>query len=164
MQTKHPCVFVHIWTDGEVGVPWNKFKPSIQYFTDHSKAYIYMCVSTVVYHMSYTWADLRMAVHIFFRILLIMKKKLVLTLDEQESYLWTRPLRHSLSLVNTLFSKLKCLLCSYASRGRAPTPRSIYTAAHTVRCGKDWILRNVCMWYLNNWPTWPCVRLNTSRP
>ena len=45
---------------------------------------------------------------------------------------------------------LKSQFCNY-SKGRAP--RSIYTAAHVVRCGKDCILRNVRMWYLDNWST-----------
>ena len=80
-----------------------------------------------------------------------MLKKLLLTLNEQAICLLTRPLRHLLSLVLTLFSKLKRLLCSPASKGRAP--RSIYTAAHAVRCGKDSILRKVCMWYLKHWST-----------
>ena len=30
MQTKHQCV--HIWTKGEVGAPWNRFKPSSKIF------------------------------------------------------------------------------------------------------------------------------------
>ena len=28
MQTKHLCVFIHIWTKGEVGAPLNRFKLS----------------------------------------------------------------------------------------------------------------------------------------
>ena len=28
MQTEHQCVLIHIWTKGEVVVPWNRFKPS----------------------------------------------------------------------------------------------------------------------------------------
>ena len=28
MQTKHPCVLIHIWTKGEVSAPWNWLKPS----------------------------------------------------------------------------------------------------------------------------------------
>ena len=30
--TKHLCVFIHIWTKGEVGAPWNRFKPSRKIF------------------------------------------------------------------------------------------------------------------------------------
>ena len=32
MQTKHLCVMIHIWTKGEVGAPWNWFKPSGKIF------------------------------------------------------------------------------------------------------------------------------------
>ena len=32
MQTKHLCVLIHIWTKGEVGAQWNRFKPSVKYF------------------------------------------------------------------------------------------------------------------------------------
>ena len=32
MQTKHLCVLIHIWTKGEVGAPWNQFKPSSKIF------------------------------------------------------------------------------------------------------------------------------------
>ena len=32
MQTKHICVFIHIGTKGEVGTPWNWFKPSSKIF------------------------------------------------------------------------------------------------------------------------------------
>ena len=32
MQTKHLCVLIHIWTKSEVGVPWNRFKPSSKIF------------------------------------------------------------------------------------------------------------------------------------
>ena len=32
MQTKHLCVLIHIWTNGEVGAPLNRFKPSSKIF------------------------------------------------------------------------------------------------------------------------------------
>ena len=32
MQTKHPCVLIHIWTKGEVSAPLNRFKPSSNIF------------------------------------------------------------------------------------------------------------------------------------
>ena len=32
MQTKYLCVLIHIWTKGEVGAPWNRFKPSSKIF------------------------------------------------------------------------------------------------------------------------------------
>ena len=38
MQTKYLCVLIHISTKDEVGAPLNRFKPSIKYFTDRSKA------------------------------------------------------------------------------------------------------------------------------
>ena len=36
------CVLIHIWTEGEVGAPWNGFKPSSKiFFTDPSKALLF---------------------------------------------------------------------------------------------------------------------------
>ena len=32
MQTKYLCVLIHIWIKGEVGLPWNRFKPSSKIF------------------------------------------------------------------------------------------------------------------------------------
>ena len=32
MQTKYPCVFIHIWIKNEVGAPLNRFKPSSKIF------------------------------------------------------------------------------------------------------------------------------------
>ena len=32
MQTKHLCVLIHIWTQGEVGEPWKWLKPSSKIF------------------------------------------------------------------------------------------------------------------------------------
>ena len=32
MQTKHLCVLIHIWIKGEVGAPWNRFKPSCKIY------------------------------------------------------------------------------------------------------------------------------------
>ena len=32
MQTKYLCVLIHIWIKGEVGAPWNRFKPSSKIF------------------------------------------------------------------------------------------------------------------------------------
>ena len=32
MQTKHLCVLIHILTKGEVGAPFNRFKPSSKIF------------------------------------------------------------------------------------------------------------------------------------
>ena len=32
MQTKHICVLIHIWTNGEVGAPLNRFQPSSNLF------------------------------------------------------------------------------------------------------------------------------------
>ena len=32
MQTKYICVLIHIWIKGEVGAPWNRFKPSSTIF------------------------------------------------------------------------------------------------------------------------------------
>ena len=32
MQTKYLCVLIHIWIKGEVGTPWNRFKPSSKIF------------------------------------------------------------------------------------------------------------------------------------
>ena len=32
MQTKYLCVLIHIWIKGEVGAPWNRFKPSSNIF------------------------------------------------------------------------------------------------------------------------------------
>ena len=55
MQTKHLCVLIHIWSKGEVGAPWNRFKPTsyILYwpfqgsasFVDHL---CYLCLVFVV--------------------------------------------------------------------------------------------------------------------
>ena len=41
MQTEHLCVWIHIWTKGEVGAPLNQFKPSSKIFTDRSNAEIF---------------------------------------------------------------------------------------------------------------------------
>ena len=38
MQTKHRFGLIHIWTKGEVGAPWNRFKPLVKLVTDRSKA------------------------------------------------------------------------------------------------------------------------------
>ena len=32
MQTKYLCFLIHIWIKGEVGAPWNRFKPSCKIF------------------------------------------------------------------------------------------------------------------------------------
>ena len=32
MHTKYLCVLIHIWIKGEVGAPWNRFKPSSKIF------------------------------------------------------------------------------------------------------------------------------------
>ena len=32
MQTKYLCVLIHIWIKGEVGAPWNRFKPASKIF------------------------------------------------------------------------------------------------------------------------------------
>ena len=47
MQTKYLCVLIHIWIKGEVGAPWNRFKPSIKYFTDRSKAVLLLWIINV---------------------------------------------------------------------------------------------------------------------
>ena len=41
MQTKHPCVLIHIWTKGGVGAPWNWFKPPSKQFCWPFKGGIY---------------------------------------------------------------------------------------------------------------------------
>ena len=32
MQTKDLCVLIHTWTNGEVGAPFNQFRPPVKYF------------------------------------------------------------------------------------------------------------------------------------
>ena len=49
MRTKHLCVLIHIWTKGEVGAPWNRFKPySKILFTDRSKAVLLLWIIYVI--------------------------------------------------------------------------------------------------------------------
>ena len=38
------CVLIHIWTKGEVGAPWNLFKPSSKIFTDRFKPVLLLLI------------------------------------------------------------------------------------------------------------------------
>ena len=49
MQTKHLCVLIHIWTKGEVGAPWNRFKPSSKIFLLTVPRLYFFCGSFVLF-------------------------------------------------------------------------------------------------------------------
>ena len=49
MQSKHLIGLLHIWTKGQVGVPWNRFKPSSEiFFTDSSKVVLLLWIIYVI--------------------------------------------------------------------------------------------------------------------
>ena len=48
MPTKHLCVVIHIWTKGEAGALWIRFKPSSKNFTDRSKAVLLLWIIYVI--------------------------------------------------------------------------------------------------------------------
>ena len=49
MQTKHPCVLIHIWPKGEVGALWNRFKPSSKIFVLTVPKRYFFCGSLVLF-------------------------------------------------------------------------------------------------------------------
>ena len=49
MQIKHLCVLIHIWTKGEVGAPWNEFKPSSKIFLLNAPRRYFSCGSFVLF-------------------------------------------------------------------------------------------------------------------
>ena len=49
MQTKHLCVLIHIITKGEVGAPWNRFKPSSKIFLLTVSRQYFFCGSFVIF-------------------------------------------------------------------------------------------------------------------
>ena len=60
MQTKHLCVLIHIWTKGEVGTPWNQFKPSSKMFY-----WPFQGLTSFVDHLCYLWLVFVMLLHLF---------------------------------------------------------------------------------------------------
>ena len=53
MQTKHLCVLIHIWTMGEVGAQWNRFKPCSKIFFLTILIRCFLCGSFMVYLSCY---------------------------------------------------------------------------------------------------------------
>ena len=52
MQTKHLCFLIHIWTKGEVGAPWNQFKPSSKIFFQGCASFVdHLCYFCLVFIM-----------------------------------------------------------------------------------------------------------------
>ena len=49
MQTKHLSILIHIWTKGEVGAPWNLFKPSSKTFLLTVPRRCFFCGSFVLF-------------------------------------------------------------------------------------------------------------------
>ena len=49
MQTKHICDLIHIWTKGEVGASWNRFKPFSKIFLLTVPMRYYFCGSFVLF-------------------------------------------------------------------------------------------------------------------
>ena len=64
MQTKHLCVLIHIWTKGEVGAPWNRFKPSNNIFLLTDPRRCFFCGSFMLF-LSCFW-------YVFERVCLLM--------------------------------------------------------------------------------------------
>ena len=49
MQTKHLNILIHIWTKGEVGALWNRFKPSSKKFTDRPKVVLLLWIINMLF-------------------------------------------------------------------------------------------------------------------
>ena len=56
MQTKHLCVLVHIWTNGEVVAPLNRFKPSSKIFLWTVPRRCFFCGSFVLFLSCFCYA------------------------------------------------------------------------------------------------------------
>ena len=54
MQTKHLCVFIHIWTKGEVGTLKPVSSPSVKYFTDRSKAVLLLWIICIFWVLCFS--------------------------------------------------------------------------------------------------------------
>ena len=59
MQTKHLCVLIHIWTKGEVGRPWNQFKPSSKIFLLTIPRQCFFCGSFMLFLSCFCYAFTR---------------------------------------------------------------------------------------------------------
>ena len=59
MQTKNLYVLIHIWTKGEVGVPWNRFKPSSKIFFLTVPRWCFFCGSFMLVLSCMCYAFLR---------------------------------------------------------------------------------------------------------
>ena len=57
MQTKHLCVLIYIWIKGEVGAPWNRFKPSSKILTVPRRCFF--CGSFMLFLSCFCYAFVR---------------------------------------------------------------------------------------------------------
>ena len=56
MQTKHLCVLIHIWTKGEVGAPWHRFKPSCKIYLLTVPRRCFICGSFMLFLSCFCYA------------------------------------------------------------------------------------------------------------